>query len=506
MAPVILGLLLPALVGFVCVTALWPARRRPDSAFLLKACLGFGWGLGVASWGYFLWLLLAGSPGRGLFLAEAVAGVVLLAAFAVVLLRTRQSVEPVAVPSAWGKLPLFLTAVFALVVLARVAQFLMMTHVFPYGQGDAYFIWNLKARFLYRGGEDWQLIFAFPQSPGGAPLAPPDYPLSLPSGIARAWLYRGAETTNEPAIVHLLFLVGGYLLLFSAVAALRGVSQGALAGLLLAANDPYAFLAAAQLADVPFSFFVLAAVVPFALSDAHRAGQRTDRPAGCPNDRAGQGAGLSWVVLAGMMAGLAGWVKNEGLMFVIVLAAVRFVVVVLRDGFRAYARELAAFALGLLPFLALLLYYRFALAPPSYLFLGQDGQAWGRITDPERWKPVFGSFLVQLLPLGRHSMSGLGYVLPMLPVYALLLGRARSPARRAALAPVLVVPLVLAGYTLVYLVTPVDLGWHLASSLHRLMLHVWPVALFAFFVAVANPEERISAGEPPAGEPNGDRP
>jgi hypothetical protein len=203
------------------------------------------------------------------------------------------------------------------------------------------------------------------------------------------------------------------------------------------------------------------------------------------------------VVFAGMMAGLAGWVKNEGQLFALALAAVRFLVVVPRDGFRPYLRELAAFALGLLPFAALLAYHRFALAPPSYLFLGGDGQLWARLADPERWKAVGGSFLIQLLPLGKLHMSGIGYILVTLPVYALLLGRARSPVRRAALTPALVVLLVLAGYAFVYLTTPVDYRWHLASSLHRLLLHVWPATLFAFFLAVASPEERM-------GVPNAD--
>lgn len=470
------GFLLPAVVGFACVTALWPARRRPDSAFLLKACLALGWGLGVASWGHFLWLALAGSSGRGLFAAEAVAAAVLLAAFAVAALRTRPAVEPVAVPAPRAKLPLFLTAAFALVVLARAAQLLMACQVLPHGQGDAYFNWNMKARFLYRGGEDWRAIFAFPQSAGQSPLSPPDYPLLLPSGVARAWLYRGAESTTDPAVFALAFLVGSYLLLFAGVAALRGAAQGALAGLLLASTEGFSAVAAAQVADVPLAFFVLAAVVPFALYDAHRGGR-------------------SWVVLAGTAAGLAGWVKNEGLLFVAALAAVRLLVVAPRDGFRAYLRELAAFALGLLPFAALLAYYRLAHAAPSHLFLGQEGQLWPRLTDPARWGAILWALQLQLVPAHKMHLSGVGYALVLLPVYRLLLGRSASPARRAALPPLLVALAVLAGYLLVYAVTPIDLGWQLLTSLHRLLLHVWPAALFAFFLAVASPEERLAKGE-----------
>src|SRR5262249_28282780 len=37
--------------------------------------------------------------------------------------------------------------------------------------------------------------------------------------------------------------------------------------------------------------------------------------------------------------------------------------------------------------------------------------------------------------------------------------------------------IVLAGFYVVYLVTPMDLTWHLDSSLNRLMLQLWPSAL-----------------------------
>jgi hypothetical protein len=37
--------------------------------------------------------------------------------------------------------------------------------------------------------------------------------------------------------------------------------------------------------------------------------------------------------------------------------------------------------------------------------------------------------------------------------------------------------IVIAGYYVVYLVTPQDLAWHLDSSIDRLLLHLWPSAL-----------------------------
>src|SRR5207237_3423885 len=180
-----------------------------------------------------------------------------------------------------------LASALCLVVLARAVQVVALNAQFPHGVGDAYLIWNMKARFLYRAGEDWRLIFTFPPPDNEKlPLAPPDYPLFIPATIARAWWYSG-ESTREPALVALIFTVGGIVLLYAWVTALRGRSQGAIAGLALAVTPLYTILGSAQVADIPLSFYMLAAVALFALHDATGG---TDR---------------RWVVLAGVMAGLA---------------------------------------------------------------------------------------------------------------------------------------------------------------------------------------------------------
>jgi hypothetical protein len=53
---------------------------------------------------------------------------------------------------------------------------------------------------------------------------------------------------------------------------------------------------------------------------------------------------------------------------------------------------------------------------------------------------------------------------------------------------VIVGGLMLAGYYAVYLLSPQDLAWHLDSSLVRLLLQVWPLALLAWALVVPCPE------------------
>ena len=50
-----------------------------------------------------------------------------------------------------------------------------------------------------------------------------------------------------------------------------------------------------------------------------------------------------------------------------------------------------------------------------------------------------------------------------------------------------VVGVMAAGYTAIYIITPHDLRWHLATSLERLMLQLWPSLIFAVFMLVRAP-------------------
>jgi len=45
--------------------------------------------------------------------------------------------------------------------------------------------------------------------------------------------------------------------------------------------------------------------------------------------------------------------------------------------------------------------------------------------------------------------------------------------------------LTLAGYFAVYVLTPLDLHYHLTTSLNRLFLQLWPGAIFLVFMAAA---------------------
>ena len=144
-----------------------------------------------------------------------------------------------------------------------------------------------------------------------------DYPLLLSGSIARCWTWLAGDPHWIPQLIAAAFTLLGAGLLTAGVGRLRGSNQGWLAGLSLLGTVLYLVRGASLYADVPLSFFILAALVLLALYDA---GQRPS-------------PGL--LVLAGLSAALAAWTKNEGAMFLAIVLTVRTLLAWRRDGGRA---------------------------------------------------------------------------------------------------------------------------------------------------------------------------
>jgi hypothetical protein len=465
MLALLLALALPSLAGFLLFSLLAPLRRAGPGGFVLKNSLAVGWGLGVCSCLFFAWLVLAGVPGWAFLLAETGLFLILAVASLAVLYARRTPALPAADPAPTGKVQTVLTVAVWFAVIAKVLQFVVRSLLLPHGLGDAFFIWNMRARFLYRGGDHWQDAFSDPLA-----CPHPDYPLLLPLSVVRCWHYLGRETTLVPALVAFLFTFATVGLLYGALAVLRGRSQGCAAALLLLSVGLFVKLGYDQLADVPLSFYFLATGALFYLHDAF-----DPKDARCP-------------VLAGTLVGCAAWTKNEGLLFLICVTLARLAVVVWRRGWRTYAREMLGFVLGLLPVAGVLAYFKAALAAENDLVAAQSWQVTlGRLADLSRYGQI-------LTALGRESLQ-IGAFL--LPVYFVLLGPARRKSAPATGFLPLVLGLMLLGYGLVY-ATSYDLPYHLSTSLSRILLQIYPLALFYFFLHVATPEEAMSAAAVPS--------
>ena len=460
----ILVLLLP---GALIVQLVWPPKSLPRPPLLLIMMLGMGLGFGASSALLFLWLRALGSLSN--FYPAAEASLALCSVAALLYLRRKTGAPPKGVPRVRPGASPGLTRLSAAALLVSFVSILAAASAIsvrePHGQGDASAIWNLIARFIYRGGSGWADALTYKLT-----WTHPDYPLLLPLSVARLWAY-GGETQLAPALLGLLFTFGTLGLVVSSVSLLSTRTQGYLAGVVLL--EPFLFfrIGTYQYADTPLGFFLLAVLVLFSL-----------------HDRAPGGYGL--LVLAGVMAGFAAWTKNEGLLILLSVVAGRLVALAASRGLRTYLRQLIYFSAGAVPVLLVVLYFKAAIAPANDLVAGQGLLATAnRLLDPSRYVLILKALINHFTGFRKW------YAHPtcLLAVYAWLLGVKTERAERVTLLTLATaLGLILAGYLFIYVTTPRDLEWQLTFSLDRLLIQLWPSFVLLFFLTVRSPEEALA--------------
>ena len=200
---------------------------RGWAAVVLEAALGAGAGAGLFSFLYFGLLLTGAASPVMILLLDAV--VLLLLAFLVRWRRARTAPAgaPAASPDPPYRWTWLLVLVFGACLIPVLLTFMEVVQANPYGDWDAWAIWNLRAKYLAGPGETWR----YAVSPL-LTLTHPDYPLLTSGFIAHAWKAGGGQTTNTIPIASALLFAGSALaLLVASLALLRGPSLGLLAGL-----------------------------------------------------------------------------------------------------------------------------------------------------------------------------------------------------------------------------------------------------------------------------------
>jgi hypothetical protein len=354
-----------------------------------------------------------------------------------------------------------LAGALSLMVLLDVLAFAMTVMRAPNGNWDATAIWNLRARFFYRGADaGWRDGFTETLAWSHA-----DYPLLLPAFIASTWKRIGHESQAVPIAVAFWFCFGSAALMVCSLSILRGVRQGLVAGLTLAATPIIYAQGAVQCADVPVAFFRLATLGAIAVADHF--------------DSAG------FAVLAGMSAALDGWAKNEGLMWFGAFLLARIIV--------ARSRLLPEFLSGAAPVLATVLLFKACVASSSDIFgpAGRIGMV-DRLLTPARYGLIARESLGHIWSFGPLLISPFVIMVAYLVLTGVRSdGRDRVTLRSGALALVLTA----AGYCMIYALRSLDLSWLLDSSLDRLLVQLWPGIVFLVFLAAKTLErEPVAIG------------
>src|SRR5271170_3763649 len=176
------------LIGTLLLRFLFPAPLRWSLESLLVVSLGAGLGIGIVSSLYFLCLVAVGPNLAILASLEAAA---LVAAAALAVTARARSLE-----FGWAPgpvVPVYFTLL--LMAAAALAAIIFVVHsIFkPHGEWDAWSIWNLRARFLFRSGSSWTHAFS-----NRIAWSHPDYPLLIPGAVALLWTLARADSTLAP--------------------------------------------------------------------------------------------------------------------------------------------------------------------------------------------------------------------------------------------------------------------------------------------------------------------
>lgn len=443
------SILLSAAIGWLLVYrfAGLAALRPRWAAWLLIFGAGAALGIAIASCLFFLLLLLfPGVAHLALWVRLA-----LLIAAGYVCFRGYRPGPPPAPAARYPYVPLLwiaLAAALCFVTLGMSAAW----EANPHGDWDAWSIWNLRAKFLAAG--DGLASRAWSADMPETHLV---YPLLLSGFIASCWADAGGGSPAAPIATAYVFLLALLAMVAGGVAVLRGPVGGLLAGLCLTGVPTLLHEVPSQYADIPLACFLAGAVLAALL----------DRPA-----------------LAGALAGCAAWTKDEGILFVLVLAAAMALV---------KRPRLARFCVGAAPAAALVLVFKLAMArAPHTLMSGVPGGLAHRLVDLSRYRTAAWAMLREIFTWN------VGWYHPLLPVAILLIAlRTHRRGLRDALFSAGVGLAVLLGYFGIYVVTPNDLQWQLQTSLTRLFIQVWPIGLIAAFLAMRMPQPVPAAAPAP---------
>jgi hypothetical protein len=317
----------------------------------------------------------------------------------------------------------------------------------PHGYWDAWAIWNTHARFLYRDGPGWKEHIQY--------TFHPDYPLLTSATVARLWRYAGLEVSEVPALFGIVFLLSTVGLIGTVLAMLSGPVVAVICATVLVGTPLYLEHSISQYADVPLSFFILATIALIYL--------RYER---WPTSR-------GTLILAGFLAGCAGWTKNEGLLFILCISS-SVLLLNIREPRKA-VRELCMFSAGLLLPLTVIALFKFSVPQNDLMYERNSHEVIAKMLSVERHEIILRNFAETYWSFGEWKMQ------PIFPLVAFVLifgSNLRGVLKQTGwLVGVSTVTMVTVGYYVAYLTTPNPLQLHLDTSVTRLFLHVLPSEL-----------------------------
>jgi hypothetical protein len=353
---------------------------------------------------------------------------------------------------------LLITVIYIYALLLNAGIFFFDSIKDPHGLWDAYNYWNLKAKMISHAPDEWPQLFHQMVSEDFHV----DYPLLQTGYIAFCWLLLKNETVWVPILISFIFTFCTIGLLTAAVSSFTTRIKGLIAGLILLCTPFYMTMGDSQYADNTAGFFYLATIV---LLTYTRSGEKVSTS--------------KQLIMCGITAGLSAWSKNEGLLFIVCLFISQLSFVFMKDHRKVFS-EMKHVLYGMLPILILIIYYKMTIAPPNDIVKAQGGETLNKLTNSSRYALVGKWYIDTAGSFGKWLFNPLWLFL----IGAFYPGITFKKNRGALITDITLLLLMISGFFFIYIITPLDLTFHLSTSLHRLFFQLFPSFIFIYFLSL----------------------
>ena len=438
------------LIGFAIAHLLW--KDSDVSAIILKLSVGVPLELAISASIFFISMLAGISP-RLYSWIELCLFLILSVPILILIINSMRKHMKILKPSQ-------LDILEAIIILAGaflgIGVFLSYSNMQPYGLEDAWSMWNLTPRFIFRGNSPAVLLNSQFYN-----RFHPDYPVELSLNVAWGWFVINGETTRVPIALALLTTFTPAIIAWVTLRRWKGFIVGAL-GSLIIFLIPDLPSAVGQYADPLLALHAFSATALFY-------GYLKSRHTGL-------------LILVGLLVGFSAWVKNEGILLIGVFLAVYL--------FAAWIHEiqwntLKSLAIGLFIPILVVVIYKYVVGLQNDLFSGTNSP-YLQITDFSRWVIIGKSFVMHFIRYANWPIS----IILILLVYATLTKIDHNEVRQSTLLFLLFIGQ-LAGYFFIYLITPYNLQTHIMTSMDRLISHLMPVAILWVFATTRSLKLKI---------------
>ncbi len=320
----------------------------------------------------------------------------------------------------------------------------------PIGGWDAQYLWNVKAHFYFRAPEYWRNMYA--NIVAGWFL--PDYPHFLPGSVAWGWIWVQKEILIWPIIVSAIFPLAICLIVLWYFASEVSLWVGFLAASFFLMVPTYQFWSTTQYADIPLSFFITTSTLFFTLAARKQENKL--------------------FLISGLFAGSAFWTKNEGILFTACLTVIFGIFLLISKELKYETKKKIAlyFILGLSIPILTTIYLKIHYGGGG-IYLGSKrslGEYVKLLSDFTKTKLIAVYFI--FFKSNFQEWRGLWALFYL----AIVLG-GKDLVKNKRWIILAMVCLIDLGYAFVFHITPIELKFHIQTSLLRLLQHTAVLAL-----------------------------